>query len=54
MMTLFVSSARRIDLIQMQQDTKGNDFFQRREGLYVMDENIVVPYDHQISIGSGR
>jgi hypothetical protein len=53
-MTLFVAGKRQIDVIRLQQDTKGDVSFAKTDGLYVMDESVEVPFNHEISIGSGR
>lgn len=37
MMQLFVANRDRIDLIEMQEDTKGSVFFKKTDGLYAME-----------------
>jgi hypothetical protein len=53
-MTLFVAGKRQIDVIRLQQDTSGDVSFSKKDGLYRMDDDVVVPDNHEISIGSGR
>lgn len=51
-MSLFVAGRTSIDLIQMQQNTKGEVAWSKTDGLYVVPNE--VNSTHEISIGSGR
>lgn len=54
MMQLFVANRERIDVIEMQADTKNNIFFKKTDGLYSIETPYNSSLEHEIYIGKGR